>query len=282
MSYLISIEELVEKLSNNPEIVIVDARYQLNNPEAGREAYDQSHLPGAVYFDLEQDMSGTPGKHGGNHPLPNVEVFAEKLGKAGIDQDTPVIVYDKGNDMFAPRFWWNLYFMGHNQVYILEGGFDAWMEEGLSVTKEVPHKKTKTFIPKPRLDEIVDIERIKENIQSKTAILVDSRSYDRYLGQTEPLYKKAGHIPGAKNYFWSDVLDQNGNWKRKEELDKHFSKLDKTKEIIVSCGSGVSATPNIIALKMAGFQNVKLYPGSYSDWISYEENEVETKDETND
>ncbi|WP_042142299.1 sulfurtransferase [Paucisalibacillus sp. EB02] len=283
MSYLISIEECVEKLlSGNPEMVIVDARFQLNNPEAGREAYNESHLPGAVYFDLEEDLSNTPGEHGGNHPLPDVDVFAEKLGRAGIDQDTTVIVYDNGNDMFAPRFWWNLYYMGHNHVYILEGGFEAWIKAGHSVTNEVPHKKAKTFIPSPRSGEIVDIDRIRENIHSKTATLIDSRGYDRYLGKTEPLYKKAGHIPGAKNYFWMNILDENGNWKRKEELEKHFAKLDKTKEIIVSCGSGVSATPNVIALKIAGFSNVKLYPGSFSDWISYEENEVETKDETND
>ena len=282
MSYIISVEELVDKLTNNPEVVIVDARFQLNDSEAGRKAFEESHLPGAVYFDLEEDLSSSPGVHGGNHPLPDVAVFAEKLGQAGMDLDTMVVVYDQGNDMFAPRFWWNLYYMGHNHVYILDGGFDAWVKAGHPVTKDVHGNKAKTFIPNLRSDEIVDIKRIRENITNKTAMLIDSRGYDRYLGKTEPLYKKAGHIPGAKSYFWMNVLNEFGNWKSKEELEENFAKLDKTKEVIVSCGSGVSATPNVIALKMAGFENVKLYPGSYSDWISYEENEVETKDETND
>jgi thiosulfate/3-mercaptopyruvate sulfurtransferase len=280
MSYIINVEELVEKITNNPEVVIVDARFQLNDSEAGKRAYKESHLPGAVYFDLEEDLSSKPAKHGGNHPLPDVAVFAEKLGQAGIDQDTTVVVYDKGNDMFAPRFWWDLYYMGHNQVYILDGGFDAWLKAGRPVSKEVLKKKLKTFIPYVRSDEIVNMERIRQNITSKKATLIDSRGYDRYLGKTEPMYKKAGHIPGAKNYFWMNVLDANGNWKSNLELESHFAKLDKTKEIIVSCGSGVSATPNVIALKMAGFKDVKLYPGSFSDWISYDENEVETKDET--
>jgi thiosulfate/3-mercaptopyruvate sulfurtransferase len=282
MSYVISVKELKEKLTNHEKsLVIVDARFQLNNPKAGRIAYEESHLPGAVYFDLEEDLSGEPGEHGGNHPLPDIDVFTNKLGKAGIDQNTMVVVYDKGNDMFAPRFWWLLHYLGHQDVYILDGGYEAWVQAGQEVTKEIPQSEQKTFNPSLRTDEVVDINRVRDNISSREAVLIDSRSNDRYLGKTEPLYRKAGHIPGAKNYFWMDILDEEGKWKTREALEKHFSSLDKNQEIILSCGSGVSATPNIIALKAAGFNHVKLYPGSYSDWISYEDNLVETKDETN-
>ena len=281
MSYIISVEELRNILATNPDqVVMVDARFQLNDPEAGRQAYEESHIPGAVYFDLENDLSSEPGEHGGNHPLPSVSELAEKIGNAGIDHQQIVVAYDKSNDMFAPRFWWLLHYLGHEKVYVLDGGFEAWVQAGQPVTSEVPVKKSKTFIPNVRSDEVVDVERVRENIINKKATLIDSRSYERYLGKKEPLYKKAGHIPGAKNYVWMDVLDRNGKWKNKSSLENHFSKLDKDKEIIVSCGSGVSATPNIIALKMVGFRNVKLYPGSFSDWISYEENEIETKDET--
>ncbi|MBC5636887.1 sulfurtransferase [Ornithinibacillus sp. BX22] len=281
MTYIMKVEELIHKLTANLEdIVLVDARFQLGDPTAGRKAYEESHVPGAVYFDLERDLSSEAGEHGGNHPLPDITTLADKLGKNGIDQDTTVVVYDKGNDMFAPRFWWLLHYLGHQDVYVLDGGFEAWVQAGQPVTADIPVKKQKIFIPNVRPDQVVDIAFVRGIKDNKQAVLIDSRSEDRYLGKTEPLYQKAGHIPGAKNYFWMDVLDENGNWKNRQSLEKQFAKLDKNKEIIVSCGSGVSATPNIMALKMAGFKHVKLYPGSYSDWISYEEHNIETKDET--
>src|SRR5699024_70127 len=130
-----------------------------------------------------------------------------------------------------------------------------------------------------RHEEVVDMKQVKEKLADDTAILIDSRSRDRYLGKTEPMHPKAGHIPGAKNMFWKGVLDADGHWKNVDELKEHFADLPKDEEIIVSCGSGVSATPNIMGLKMAGFKNIKLYTGSYSDWISYDENELETKEE---
>ncbi|HAM81561.1 sulfurtransferase [Ornithinibacillus bavariensis] len=279
MSFLISVRELKEKIESGQEVIIVDTRFQLNDPQAGRKAFEKSHLPNAVFFDLENDLSGDIGEHGGNHPLPEPDVLAEKLGQAGIDRDTEVVVYDQQNDMFAARFWWLLHFLGHDRVFILDGGYDAWVRAGYAVTNEKPIINTKSFWPEIRSNEVVDIEMIKSNIKTSSAALIDSRSYDRYLGKVEPLYQKAGHIPGAKSYFWMDVLNKDGGWKSKKELQQHFSKLDKDVDIIVSCGSGVSACPNILALKMAGYQNVKLYPGSFSDWISYDENQVETKDE---
>lgn len=120
---------------------------------------------------------------------------------------------------------------------------------------------------------------MKRKVKQDESVLVDSREKQRYLGEVEPLYSKAGHIPGAKNFFWKDVLKSNGKWKSASELQSHFSSLSHEQEIIVSCGSGVSACPNILALKQAGFKNIKLYPGSYSDWISYPEHEVSTNDE---
>jgi thiosulfate/3-mercaptopyruvate sulfurtransferase len=279
MSFIMNVKNLKDKIDRGQEIAIVDTRFQLNDLEAGRRAYEKSHIPNAVYFDLEIDLSGNKTEHGGSHPLPDPAVLAEKLGQAGIDRDTEVIVYDQQNDMFAARFWWLLYYLGHDKVSILDGGYDAWVREGYPVTTESPVIKKKTFKPTIRPDETVDIDIIEENVKTRNSILIDSRSNERYLGKVEPLYKKAGHIPGAKNYFWMDVLNEDGSWKNSEELKQHFSKLDKESNIIVSCGSGVSACPNIIALKMAGFEQVKLYPGSFSDWISYDENRVETKDE---
>lgn len=272
MSYVISVDRLKRRELKNT--VIVDVRFDLQDAEAGRKAYISGHIPGAVYLDLNQDLSAKKEKHGGSHPLPDMDLLAAKLGKIGIDHDTTVVIYDAGNDMFAPRAWWLLHHLGHEKTYVLDGGIARWVEEGNDLTTEITQSESKDFEPRLRANETVDIAQLKEKLKNNEAILIDSRARDRYLGNVEPLYKKAGHIPEAKNYFWKDVLDANGKWKSAEALQKHFEGLPKDEEIIVSCGSGVSACPNILALQSAGFKNVKLYPGSYSDWISYDDNPI--------
>ncbi|MFB4168019.1 sulfurtransferase [Virgibacillus sp. JSM 102003] len=280
MSVIVNVTWLKERLENNLEnTIVVDVRFQLNDPEAGRKAYLESHIPHAVYLDLNKDLSGKAEKHGGNHPLPDMDMFAAKIGNIGIDHNTTVVIYDQRNDMFAARLWWLLDYMGHENVYLLDGGFERWVEQGHEVSSEIPTLSATDFQPNFRENQVADIDEVREKLDNNSAVLIDSRGRDRYLGKTEPLYPKAGHIPGAKNYFWKNVLDENGNWKNDTDLQENFSSLSKDDEIIVSCGSGVSACPNVLALKKAGYKNVKLYPGSFSDWISYEENEIEKKDE---
>ncbi|MDY0410386.1 sulfurtransferase [Virgibacillus soli] len=279
MEFLMSVQELNHLLSNKREIVVVDVRFDLNNHTFGQDAYKKGHIPGAIYLDLNKDLSGSAEKHGGSHPLPDAKLFAKKLGEYGIDTKTNVVIYDQANEMFAPRLWFMLHHLGHEQVYVLEGGMQAWLDAGFEVTKEIPAYGKKQFVPQPKQHAIVHMKEVKDKVQANEAVLIDSRARERYLGKVEPMYKKAGHIPGAKNYFWKDVMADDNKWKRVEALHEHFASLPKDKEIIVSCGSGVSACPNIMGLKMAGFTNVKLYPGSFSDWISYEENKVETKEQ---
>jgi thiosulfate/3-mercaptopyruvate sulfurtransferase len=280
MSYLISVNRLKNRLENpGNNTVIVDVRFQLDDPDAGRKLYLKDHLPDAVYMDLEKDLSGKAEKHGGKHPLPDMKMFTGKLGQIGIDNDTTVIIYDESNDMFAARMWWLLYYLGHEKVYVLDGGYEQWILDGNEVTDEIPQLEAKVYQPSIRTEAKADIEEVKEKLENQSATLIDSRSKERYLGKTEPLYGKAGHIPGAKHFFWKDILNDKGKWKKPDELKSHFEAFDKDEEIIVSCGSGISACPNVLALKLAGYENVKLYPGSFSDWISYEENEVETKEE---
>lgn len=279
MSYLVSAEQLKMQLNNQDDMVIVDVRFSLSDPNEGRKAYEQGHIPNAMYLDLNKDLSGPASAHGGNHPLPDSEQFAKKLGEIGIDQETTVVIYDENNDMFAARLWWLLDYLGHEKKYLLDGGIAHWTEKGNVITTAVPVPELKNFQPAIQKDYIVDINQVKEKLKNKSAVLIDSRSKDRYLGKVEPLYAKAGHIPGAKNFFWKNVLQDDGLWKSDTDLQVNFETMDKDDEVIVSCGSGVSACPNIIALKMAGYKNVKLYPGSYSDWISYDENPVETQEE---
>lgn len=280
MSVVVSDQWLKERLENDPEnTVVVDTRFELSDADAGRKAYLDGHIPKAVYFDLNKDLSEKAAKHGGSHPLPDMEMFTAKIGNIGIDHDTTVVIYDQQNDMFAARLWWLLQYAGHQDVHLLDGGFEHWVEADGDVTTEIPALEAKELKLNIQEADVVDIEGVTEKLQNRSATLIDSRSPERYLGQTEPLYIKSGHIPGAKNFFWKNVFDADGKWKGTSELDENFSSLSKDDEIIVSCGSGVSACPNVLALKSAGFQNVKLYPGSFSDWISYEENDVETKDE---
>lgn len=281
MSYIVSVDFLKEQLDKrSKDMAVVDVRFELANPEAGKQAYEEGHIPQAVYLDLNKDLSGPVQKHGGAHPLPDPDTFAKKVSALGIGNDTKVYIYDQANEMYASRAWWVFYYMGHQHVYLVDGGFKAWTEAGYEVTTEVPQHAEKVFTPDVRTDEVVHMEDVKAKMQDRSAILIDSRDRSRYLGENEPMYHKAGHIPGAKNAFWKGVFDEDGSWKDPEQLEEHFASFPKNEEIIVSCGSGVSACPNIIGLKLAGYRNVKLYPGSFSDWISYQDNEVETKDES--
>ncbi|WP_066298475.1 sulfurtransferase [Bacillus sp. FJAT-29937] len=272
MGDIIKPETLANWLEKD-ELTIIDVRSDLLNPDEGEIAYKKNHIPGAHYLHLTKDLSGEVRKHGGNHPLPDKNAFTGKLSEIGVTMEKPIVIYDTKNEMFAARAWWLLKYYGHNKTYLLDGGFDAWVKAGYEVTDQLPEKVHSTFTPQMDKTMVVSMEDVKNHQQQHT-ILIDSRSRERYLGESEPLYKKAGHIPGAKNYFWQDVLVEDGSWKTPEQLKEHFAAIPKQKEVIVSCGSGISACPNIVALKQAGFNNVKLYAGSFSDWISYEENEV--------
>jgi len=276
---IISVESLQEKIKKEENLAILDVRFSLQDIEAGKKAYQQDHIPGAFHLDLKDDLASPAQEHGGDNPLPDPNILADKLGKIGIDEETTVVIYDEDNKMFAARAWWVLHYIGLEEVYILDGGYKLWKEKGQETSTEIPSPKEKTFTAKAKDHLYVNIDTVKEKLASKEAVLIDSRAPGRYRGDNEPLYKKAGHIPGAVNFHYTDVYQEDGTWKSKEELQKVFAKLSKDQEIIVSCGSGVSACPNIIGLNKSGFTNVKLYPGSFSDWVSYNDNEVVKGDE---
>jgi len=272
MTHIVTCEQL-KQLQANDEVTIVDVRFHLQQPHLGKELYDKAHLSGAYFLDIDKDLSGEIEQHGGNHPLPNIDQLASKLGSIGIHLDRKVVIYDDIGGMFAARAWWLLNYIGHKQSMILEGGYQAWIDLGYRVTDEVSQADPVVFNAEITPDKVVTMEEVKKR-DLKKSVLIDSRAFARYIGEEEPLYKKAGHIPGAKSYFWQDVLTDENKWKDETMLQEQFKALNDAEEIIVSCGSGISACPNIIALKRAGFRNVKLYPGSFSDWISYDENDV--------
>ncbi|AIQ58390.1 sulfurtransferase [Paenibacillus borealis] len=271
-----------------PEQIIVDCRFTLGKPQAGRDSYEEEHIPGAVYLDLELDLSSPVGGHGGRHPLPDPEVLAARLSKLGIGNDSRIVAYDDESGMNAARLWWLLRYLGHEQVFILEGGFSQWKAEKYPVTNHQPVRVPSTFEANVQPQMLVDVHKVQQisaNMEPSasptglSSVLIDSRARERFLGQEETLDKRAGHIPGAFNFFWKETQNADGSFKNAEELQEHFSELDQDAEIIVYCGSGVTACPNVLALEKAGFKNVRLYAGSWSDWISYEENPVATGEE---
>ncbi|MEH7117114.1 sulfurtransferase [Neobacillus vireti] len=260
---------------NDVDVRIVDCRFSLADPQKGEINYRKNHLPGAVYFDLEKDLSGTVGDHGGRHPLPDMDVLVKKLENAGISHEISVIAYDDGEGAFAARFWWLLQYLGHSNVYVLDGGFKNWLEADLPVTPNVPTFKREDFRLDLRQELLATYEEVKDAVSKRNKVLIDSREVKRFLGIEEPIDKKAGHIPGALNKPWMEGL-RGGRYLPISEQSERFANLDSTQPIIVYCGSGVTAVPNFLALKEAGFEKVKLYVGSFSDWISYEENKIES------
>ncbi|OLS40296.1 sulfurtransferase [Bacillus sp. MRMR6] len=275
MVKIINKEWLLEKI-RKADIRIADCRFALGDPTKGKQEYDNSHIPGAVFFDLEKDLSGPVSEHGGRHPLPNIDEFVYKLELAGINEKVPVFAYDQGEGAFAARFGWMLQYLGHENVYVLDGGYNAWIEETLPVTVEVPVYQQEKFNVNLKPELLATIDDVMSVVSGMTphTVLIDSREQKRYLGLEEPIDKKAGRIPGAINKPWFEGL-QSGHYLPAVEQKQRFIDLDQDQNIIVYCGSGVTAVPNYLALKQAGFNKVKLYLGSFSDWISYSENKIE-------
>ncbi|TFE03037.1 sulfurtransferase [Jeotgalibacillus salarius] len=280
MQAAVSPEWLFEQIELNRPISLIDCRFDLMNPDSGRKLYNENHLPRSVYFGLDQDLSGGKLVHGGRHPLPDMIEFKKKVEEAGISNDQPVVVYDDGEGAFAARAWWLLTYAGHKQVYMLNGGYSEWISRHLPVTNVVRDQQKGRFQLDLQDHLVADTAEIENIVSGKqSALLIDSRNYSRYLGDHEPIDRVPGHIPGAINSEWINSFE-NG-WLLDEEMQaKRFSEWDKNQPLIVYCGSGVTACPNFIALKQAGFTNVKLYPGSYSDWVSYDHHEIELGDST--
>jgi thiosulfate/3-mercaptopyruvate sulfurtransferase len=270
MKFVKSVDWLRENLTNR-NIRVIDCTFSLQNPSFGKEQYGKSHIPGAVYFDLEKDLSGVVKKHGGRHPLPNMKNFLRKVEEAGIDEKSIVIVYDSGDGAFAARCWWLFTYIGHEKVYVLDGGFAKWVESDFPVTSEKMEMQRSSYVPHFREELLADIEEVKQVVTGDTlGVLIDSRAEKRYLGQEEPIDRIPGHIPTAQNFVWTEGLEK-GLYKNKQEQKHRFQHLKEETPLIVYCGSGVTAAPNVLTLLEAGFQHVKLYVGSYSDWVSYEE-----------
>jgi thiosulfate/3-mercaptopyruvate sulfurtransferase len=270
---LVSVDWVHNHLSD-PAVVIVDCRFSLMEPESGLQQYQAGHIPGAFYLDLNRDLSSSVQAHGGRHPLPDPVTIAAKLSSIGVQSKGPngptlVVAYDDSRCAYAARLWWLLRYLGHDRVAILDGGLSAWKAANHPLTARFPVAQTGYFIPQVRSDWVVDIETVKASKDLPDVVLVDSREGDRYRGEREPIDPVAGHIPGAVNYPWQDVTDEQGVVRSPAEQQQRWANLGDPKEILVYCGSGVTACVNLLSLELAGISTAKLYAGSWSDWCSW-------------
>ncbi len=247
---------------------LIDCRFSLLDPEQGLADYRAGHIPGASYMHLNRDLSGPVAEHGGRHPLPDPQVFAQTLASIGIAADTPVVAYDDAGFAFASRLWWMMRALGYRPPRLLNGGYRAWLDLGVApeagdvVAAPVAAASPEDY--RGYLDRDAVIEA-----QATNAQLVDAREPKRYEGLEEPIDPVAGHIPGAVNRPWQDVTDENGRVLPPDALQALFADLLERDSLVVYCGSGVTACVNLFALALLGRDDPQLYPGSWSDWCSY-------------
>lgn len=249
---------------------LIDCRHDLANPDAGRIAYAEAHLPGAYFLHLDADLSGAKNGRNGRHPLPDPAQLAAKLGKLGIRAGTQVVAYDDSGGMFAARLWWLLRWLGHPQVAVLDGGVSAWRGAGLPLTQDIPAKNPVDFPYRISLP-IVCADEVLHSLSSSDSVLIDARAPDRFRGENETLDLVAGHIPGALNRFFRDNLAPDYCFKPADQLRAEFTALLQHRpecRVIQQCGSGVTACHNLLAMEIAGLSGSILYPGSWSEWCS--------------
>lgn len=257
------------------DLVLVDVRWEPDGDV--QEAFERGHLPDAVLMDVDEDLAAPPGEGPGRHPLPSPEAFARTMTRAGIGADTAVVAYDPERGSLAARLWWMLDVLGH-PVSLLDGGMTAWsgsLETGPG-REPTPRFFTSRAWPP---DRIVDARAVRAAVSQGSSVLVDARSGERYRGETEPIYDVAGHIPGARNLPWADVHDPtSGRFLGSDALRERFRVVGVSdgRQMIAQCGSGVTACTDLLALRVAGMADARLYVGSWSDWIADPERPVVT------
>ena len=274
MSPLITPAQLIAEPG---DVIVVDVRHDLSNPTAGLLAYAAGHLPNAAFLSVDEDLAGDASRgNGGRHPLPRPEDFVKRLAELGANDQTLLVAYDASGAMFAARFLWLCRWIGHPRVAVLDGGLQAWVQEGglLSSEEYKPRRKGRlglrpTLCPRWGLD-VVE-EWVKSGSDRELAVLLDARAAERFRGEVEPIDPVAGHIPGALNRPYALNLSEQGRFKAPDALKSEFETLLEGADpssVVHTCGSGISACHNLLAMEAAGLVGSALYPGSWSEWCA--------------
>ena len=263
-----------------PRLRLFDCRFSLADPAKGRDDYAAGHIAGARYAHLDEDLAGPAGA-GGRHPLPEAATFMRTLGRFGVTADSEVVVYDDAGGAFALRMWWMMRWVGHDAAALLDGGIGAWLAAGYALDDAPPAKSAAVAAP-PYPGMVRDTMRVSTaEIVAMTAgagdgggteVLLDARAAARFRGEVEPVDAVAGHIPGALNLPFEDNLDEDGRFLPPAQLRRRFLQTPGAAQtpaaVVHTCGSGVSACHNLFAMELAGLPGSRLYPGSWSAWIS--------------
>ena len=263
-------QELLERL-DDPDWTIVDCRFELSDPDAGRRAYEAAHIPGAVFLDLDKDLAGPITAGSGRHPLPEPDTLAARISDLGIDASQSVVVYDGGPGAIAARAWWTLRWLGMDDVYLLDGGLGHWRSLDLPLSGRVEDRRATSFNPTLREERVLGTAELAANAGSISRYkLLDARDAARFRGEVEPIDPVAGHIPGAISVPFADFVGEDGTWlplnERASLLEKAIGQ-DRGVDWSVMCGSGVTACHLAITGLEAGFREPRLYVGSWSEWI---------------
>jgi len=270
-STVISVAGLAAELSD-PSFVVIDVRSSLADPGYGRRAFEQGHIPGSSFANLDGELSDPPGHGRGRHPLPDVAQMAATFGRLGIDGSCQVVAYDDSDGMFASRLWWMLRYLGHDRVAVLDGGYAAWKAAGMEVsTVACPPRAPAVFVPRPAALRVATADDVESMRLDPDRILVDSRSPERFRGENETIDPVGGHIPGARNRFFKLNVREDGSFRPPAELEADFRELfgdTSPGDAVFYCGSGVTACHNVLAATHAGLDSPVLYAGSWSEWIS--------------
>jgi thiosulfate/3-mercaptopyruvate sulfurtransferase len=265
---LVTVADLEANLFN-AKWVVVDCRHDLMDFSAGFQAYQAGHIPNATFAHIEEDLSGEKTERTGRHPLPRREDLEAIFGEWGVNNDSQIVAYDAQGGQFAGRLWWLARWLGHADVAVLDGGWQAWMAKTNWSSVEEADRVLGTFVARAALVDVVDAAAVLA--RPADALLVDARAAERYEGRVEPIDPVSGHVPGALNRFWqSNLAAPNGNFKAPAQLRAEFDALlagRKPEQVLQMCGSGVTAAHNILAMEHAGLPGSKLYAGSWSEWI---------------
>ena len=262
-------------------IMVFDCTFDLMKPELGQQQFDEAHIPGAIYVNLDQHLSAkndASAASGGRHPLPSRESFARWLSSIGFTNAHQAVVYDRNGANYCGRLWWMLKWIGHEAAAVLDGGLQAWQAAGGGLANSVAVKKSKktafsrfNYALASELSALVAINTVVDNLQKPSQTIIDARGAPRFRGEVEPLDPVAGHIPGALNRPFGDNLGADGKFKPADVLKTEFTQLLNGRDpitVVHQCGSGVSAVPNILAMEIAGLGRTALYAGSWSEWCS--------------
>jgi thiosulfate/3-mercaptopyruvate sulfurtransferase len=251
--------------------VVCDCRHDLVDTGAGRRAYAESHIPGARFVHLDEDLSAQRTGRNGRHPLPDPQRFARRVGELGVSNSSQVVAYDASGGYYAARLWWMLRWLGHEAVAVLDGGWDAWRKAPHPFADQIPVIAAARFSALHRAELVQDTAAIAAKLGNPGSLLLDARAPNRYRGENETLDPVAGHIPGAANRFFQLNLDADGKFKPAKILRQEFDELlgnNSSEQVTHYCGSGVTACHNLLAMNIAGLAGSRLYSGSWSEWCS--------------